>query len=86
MRYQVKIKEGAKRQISKLSLRDVKRVMIAIYGLSMNPYIGKKLDGEFKGFWSLRAWPFRIIYEIQKKELVVFVVKIGHRRDVYSKK
>ena len=83
MNYRVIIEEVVKKQIRKLPINDAKRVLIAVYGLSTDPYVGKKLHGEFDGFWSFRVWPFRIIYEIQKKELIVFVVKVGHRRDVY---
>lgn len=83
MNYRINIKARAEKQIDKLSLRDSSRVMMAIYGLGMDPYIGKKLDGEFKGLWTLRVWPFRIIYEIQKGKLIVLVLKVGHRKDVY---
>lgn len=58
--------------------------MIAVLdALATNPFIGKKLQGRLRGYYSLRAWPYRIVYEIRQKELIVLVVRLGHRRDVY---
>ena len=42
---------------------------------------GKPLTGELKGFWKLRIGDFRVIYEIKKNEILVYVILIGYRRD-----
>ena len=42
---------------------------------------GKPLTGELKGFWKLRIGDFRVIYEIKKNEILVYVIMIGYRRD-----
>ena len=58
--------------------------MIAgIDALAEQPALGSKLKGEFKGLWRLRVGRYRIIYEILDGELVVLILRIGHRRDVY---
>ena len=44
----------------------------------------KKLRGEWRGFYRLRLRTYRVIYRKYTKELLVFVVRIGHRRDVYD--
>lgn len=44
---------------------------------------GKALTAELKGLWRYRVSDYRIICEIQDQRLVVLVVKIGHRGDVY---
>ena len=50
--------------------------------LSLDPEgYGKPLVGEFKGYWRLRIGEYRVIYRIVKQEVLVFVVKIGIRRD-----
>lgn len=51
--------------------------------LSENPKLGKPLVGNLKGQWSLRVDKYRIIYTIIDKELIVLVLKIGHRKKVY---
>lgn len=52
--------------------------------LQQNPQAGKKLTGELQGIRSLRAWPYRILYEINMKEKRVEVHKIAHRQGVYT--
>jgi mRNA interferase RelE/StbE len=51
--------------------------------LATDPYQGKALSGEFKGLYRWRIGRFRVIYEIQKDVLIILVLKIGHRKDVY---
>jgi len=46
------------------------------------PHGVKKLSGE-QNLYRIRAGDYRIIYQIRDKELVVLVLKLGHRRDVY---
>lgn len=52
--------------------------------LELNPHFGKKLEGKFAGAYSLRAWPYRIIYIIEKEKKTIFVVSILHRQGVYK--
>ena len=59
------------------------KVLRKIGVLSDNPFIGKKLKGEFKGLISLKAWPYRIIYQIVKKEERINIITIEDRQSVY---
>ncbi|MBI4407115.1 MAG: type II toxin-antitoxin system RelE/ParE family toxin [Candidatus Kerfeldbacteria bacterium] len=81
--YQVSLKPSAEKSLAKLPTKDQQRVRLALIGLQKDPYGGKKLQGEYKGYWSIRVWPYRIIYTIMKQELIVIVVAIGHRQGVY---
>lgn len=56
----------------------------ALNKISENPYVGKKLVGNLAGYYSYRVSDYRIIFEIKKGELLVYIEKIGHRRDVYK--
>ena len=38
---------------------------------------------EFEGRWRLRVGRYRVVYEWRRSELVILVVRIGHRREVY---
>ena len=42
---------------------------------------GEPLRGDLKGYWKLRVGEFRVIYEIDRGQVVVHVVKVGFRRD-----
>ena len=47
------------------------------------PCAGRVLKGEFSGLRRLRVGNYRIVYEVQAQQLVVLVVRIGRRRDIY---
>ncbi len=84
MKYRVKLKPRAEKELNKLPQRDYYRIITALVGLAIDPFVGKKLEGKYKDYYSLRVWPYRIIYQINKKELLVFVIQIGHRQGIYK--
>ncbi len=42
---------------------------------------GKPLRGEYAGYWRLRVENYRVVYRIKKKQILIFVIKIGIRKD-----
>ncbi|MEA2111719.1 MAG: type II toxin-antitoxin system RelE/ParE family toxin [Campylobacterota bacterium] len=48
-----------------------------------NPHIGKKLVGDLSPYYRYRVNDYRVIYEIKEDEVVIIIVKIKHRKDVY---
>lgn len=87
MTFDVDIAPAAQRQLRKLDPVGRRRVQAAIDLLSENPRppAAKQLVGG-AGEWRVRTGDFRIIYEIRDQRLVVLVVKVGHRRDVYDQR
>ncbi|MFI5361183.1 MAG: type II toxin-antitoxin system RelE/ParE family toxin [Elusimicrobiota bacterium] len=59
------------------------RMRAALEEISQNPRSGKPLKGAFAGQWSFRVGQYRIIYRIEEGRLIVLVLDIGHRRDIY---
>ncbi len=45
---------------------------------------GKALSANLKGFWRYRVADYRVICEIVDEEIIIFVVEIGHRSNIYS--
>ena len=84
-KYSIKYTKEAKKKIEKLdkSIRLV--IKKAIESLSSNPYKGKPLSHELAGLYSLRTSDYRIIYRIKEKQLIIIVVTVGHRREIYKK-
>ena len=83
MRYSLRIKRSAAKALGALPKADRLRVVEAIDMLCETPAAGSALKGEFEGLRRLRVGHFRVVYEWQRNELVILVVRIGHRRDVY---
>jgi len=82
--YQVDLSKRAERQLSKLDSDNQSLLGAAIDSLAVDPRPSgvKKLKGE-ENVYRLRVRDYRILYEIQDGELLILVIKIGHRRDVY---
>lgn len=82
-KYRVEIKKSAVKEIEHLPRKDIKAVMdkIALLADSPRPRDCKKLSGQEK--YRIRCRNYRILYSIEDNILIVYVVKVGHRRDVY---
>lgn len=87
MTYDVEIAPAAQRQLRKLDPSGRRRVQGAIDLLAEDPRppAARQLVGG-AGEWRVRTGDFRIIYEIHDQRLVVLVIKVGHRRDVYERR
>ena len=81
--YSVRIKRSAAKELEAVPPKDRKRIAKRIEGLAADPRPPgcEKLSGEEK--YRLRQGDYRILYEIVDQELIITVVKIGNRRDVY---
>lgn len=84
MEYHIRFAPKAEKDLAKIKGRNRARILLALHGLEENPFFGKKLKGELDGLYSIRVWPYRIIYAAYKKELLILIVRIGHRQGVYE--
>ncbi len=80
--YRVLIKRSAAKELEAVPLKDRRRLVARIEALATNPRpVGvQKLSGEAK--YRLRQGDYRILYEIVDEDLIVTVVRVGHRRDI----
>jgi len=83
MRCSLRIKRSAAKALVALPRADRLRVVAAIDLLCDTPAAGSALKGEFEGLRRLRVGHYRVVYEWQRNELLILVVRIGHRREVY---
>ena len=83
MSYSITIKQSAAKSLQKLPREDQLRIISVIDQLKTNPAAGGVLKGEFSGLRRIRIGTYRVVYEAQEQGLVVLVIRIGHRRDVY---
>jgi mRNA interferase RelE/StbE len=82
-RYSLVFKASVARDLRQLPTSDVRRILARIEALAEEPRPTscEKLSGQER--YRVRQGVYRIVYEIGDQELVVMVVKVGHRRDVY---
>jgi len=84
LNYHVEVKRSAAKALKKIPKADQKRIADKIDSLAEdlpNPDT-TKMKGN-NPFHRIRAGEYRIIYEIQEDVLLILVVKIGHRKDIY---
>ncbi len=82
--FEIQFKKSVKKDLQKLSKAAQKQVLDNIQrNLTKDPYQGNALSGEFKGLYRWRTGHIRAMYAIQNKQLIILVLKIGHRTDVY---
>jgi mRNA interferase RelE/StbE len=84
--YEIIVEPPAEKFIKTLKKDEQKKILDRIDGLSRNPRQGKELVGKLSGLRSLRYAVYRAIYKIEEMKMIVLVLRVGHRRNVYSKK
>ena len=85
MSYSIRIKGSAARELEKVARPDRLRIVNAIDRLAENPFLGNVLKGDLRGLRRLRLGDYRVLYEVRRDELVVLVVRVAHRREVYRR-
>ena len=82
-KYEVRLKRSVAKDLRAIPVKDVARILRRIEALKVEPRPPgvEKLSGQEK--YRIRQGVYRILYEILNNELLIVVVKIGHRRDVY---
>ena len=83
MAFTLEIKPKARKNLDKIPEDYRMRIIAILDEIVLDPFSGKKLSGKKKGQYSVRVWPYRIIYIIKKMELIILVIDIDHRKGVY---
>jgi len=87
MTYRVTLAPAAKRQLRKFDPQARRRIQAAIDLLAAEPRppAATRLVGG-AGEWRVRTGDYRIVYEIHDEELIVLVLRVGHRRNIYQER
>jgi mRNA interferase RelE/StbE len=84
--YRVIISKKAAKAVNEIPAADALRIYKLILALADNPFpVGyKKLEG-FENRYRIRSGVYRIIYSIDKGKLIIMVLAVGHRKDIYER-
>ena len=82
--FKIVFKKSVAKDLRGVPNQDVRKILSKIDGLAINPRGEdcKKLTGS--DLYRVRCGDYRIIYEIKNSELIVTVIKVGHRSGVYN--
>jgi mRNA interferase RelE/StbE len=83
--YKIYFRKSVLKDLETIPKKDIQRIMDRIGSLAVDPHPPghKKLAGGEK--YRIRQGLYRIVYSIQDAELTIWIVKVGHRKDVYEK-
>ena len=84
--YKVVYVDQVEEDLKKLDKSAARKILARIETyLACNPQeLGKPLKGSFQGFWRYRWGDYRVIYKISEKEILILILRIGHRKDIYD--
>lgn len=83
MRYSIRIKRSAERELARIAKPQRRRIIDAIDRLADQPGAGSRLKGSLRGLRRIRVGDYRVLYEVLDGELIVLVVRVAHRREAY---
>lgn len=81
--YEIFFKESVHKDFRKISKKDLKKILSKIekLGTDPRPSGSEKLTGQ--DLYRIRQGNYRILYSIQDNQLTIWVIKVGHRKDIY---
>ena len=84
MPYEIILTEESQRFLRKCDKSVKDRILDKLEYLKTDPRLGKPLTANLAGLWSLRIADHRAIYQIRDRELVIVVIRMGHRKNIYE--
>jgi len=84
--YKVAYLDSVEEDLKKLDKSTARKILnrIETY-LAQDPDgLGKPLKGDFQGYWRYRWGDYRVIYKISEREILILILRISNRKDVYS--
>ena len=86
MAYKVVYLDQVEQDLKKLDKSIIRKILSRIETyLARDPKeLGKPLKGEFQGYWRYRWGDYRVIYKISEREVLILILRISHRKDVYD--
>lgn len=84
-RFKITFARSASKELEVLPRAIIERILFEIESLSDNPFPKgcKKLKGDHNR-WRIRVGDYRVIYSVATNELVVDIIRIRHRKEVYN--
>lgn len=84
--YTIKFDRKVKKDFKSIPAQDIKRIKSAIKDLGNNPRPDgcTKLKGDKRDYYRIRVGNYRVVYYIEDDILLVLVVRVSHRQDVYQ--
>ena len=82
-KYKLQIKKSAEKELRKIPKKELIKIINKIQNLSEDPHpVGSiKISNQEK--YRLRIGNYRVLYKVEDNILTIFIIKVGHRKDIY---
>jgi len=85
LKYKVIYHKNIKKDLRKLDTKTIRVFFKAVKEIILkDPYQGIGLKGKYRGLWKYRIGNYRIIYSITDNELIILILRMRHRKNVYD--
>jgi mRNA interferase RelE/StbE len=88
-KWKIEFDPAARRELDKLDKPVASRILKFLYqriaNLDSPQQVGEKLQGTLSPYWKYRVGDYRLICSIEHAQLIVLVLRVGHRREIYSR-
>lgn len=82
-KYSIQVKQSAEKELGKIPKKELLKILEKIESLSNDPHPTGSIKLSNQDKYRVRVGNYRILYRVEDNTLTVFVVKIGHRKDIY---
>ncbi len=84
--YKIKWKLSAKKELNRIDRSAIQRILSAVESLLKNPYpAGSRKLRNAEHTFRVRVGDYRVVYSIVSNELMIEIIRVGHRKDIYDK-
>ncbi|WP_019509130.1 type II toxin-antitoxin system RelE/ParE family toxin [Pleurocapsa sp. PCC 7319] len=85
-RYRIEFDRRVKKDLRSISAKEIQRIKMAIAKLAENPrpFGCKKLKGENNEYFRIRVGNYRVIYTVEDNVLLIVIIRVGHRQEIYD--
>jgi mRNA interferase RelE/StbE len=84
-KYEIVFHRKTEKELRKITTQDRNKIFAKIQELSNNPYLFGHLKlSENDDLYRVRQGNYRVIYSIEDNQLQIYIIKIGHRKDIYD--
>lgn len=82
--YELIVRHSVRKDVEKIPQKDLTRILNKLEALRNDPKPAGCVKLSGSEYYRIRQGDYRIIYEVQGKVLIIVLIKIGHRREVYK--
>jgi mRNA interferase RelE/StbE len=82
--YKLRISSRAEKEIKNIPYPHQKAIILSLAEIKEDPFLGKPLTRELTGKFSFRVGMYRIIYKVNSKDKIIYILTAGHRATIYK--